>query len=309
MLQAIACSVNIIPGNSISPHYRIVIVSTTANDKRDLSAFQVSILRVMTPCRKEAWHPRASFSPDVISSVKKVVVVRKWCMRCSWWFRSVVRSHIILVRVLHTCFGSPGEMSVGPEAKSQLSKVRRSRSTLGLVLRTALRLSTYISTEQHINHEGFGQIVWYRKLKKVVWTGSGLNTTGLRRCSLTWYMSRSIYPIPLRPMIFSSTTTRSRLTAWRGSTFHTLRVFHTRHSFPCMIFHTWHPCIPCIPCTSIVLRTLFPICCIHPMYFSLVPYYPTCPILRFCRLPGQPRDLVRWHGEGLRRGHGEGPGR
>ena len=47
---------------------------------------------------------------------------------------STYSRHIILVRVLHTAFGSPGGMSVGPEAKSQLSKVRRLRSTLDLVL-------------------------------------------------------------------------------------------------------------------------------------------------------------------------------
>ena len=37
---------------------------------------------------------------------------------------STYSRHTILVQVLHTCFGSPGGMRVGPEAKSQLSGVR-----------------------------------------------------------------------------------------------------------------------------------------------------------------------------------------
>ena len=37
---------------------------------------------------------------------------------------STYSRRIILVRVIHTCSGSPGGIRVGQEAKSQLSKVR-----------------------------------------------------------------------------------------------------------------------------------------------------------------------------------------
>ena len=87
-----------------------------------LQTSQVSILPVITPCRIGPFRAPVPVrsSPDVISnmtslsnsssgewSVKEVVVVRN-----ALFLVNSTYCHIILARLLHTCFGSPEGMSV-----------------------------------------------------------------------------------------------------------------------------------------------------------------------------------------------------